>query len=693
MSAVNHASMFAAMQHAAYPAHCARNRELLERPEPPLPAKEFSICYPSALAVRTMDLRAFNARLADAPAVAPTASIGLVAETDLDRLYAALLDRICGPELMAASRWIDEACSSTSLIESGTLRRVFASAVLQEVGRFLGEPLLFELNLALKESLIEGSDLASVMASACHLLAEPDYREYLGVKYPLIAQRAARRISLVSESLQRLLQRLQRDLPDVCRVLDLSPSDARLTDIQRGAGDSHHGADGVTVLTFGDACRVVYKPRSMDCEVAYNQFIAWFNERQPDRDLHLMAVRCLARDGYGWMRYVEHASAPDAAAVERYFRRYGALAAVLDLLNATDIHYENLIACGEHPVAIDLETIFQPTRVTSASEDSPPIGIMDLDFFTGGVYFTGMFDPIFLRGSLNGSPLAGPRTWLRNSGNLVYDAVGGQLSRGESVRELAKAHCIFEGGRLRSGYDHADAIRSGFRQAYQLLLRHKFELLGGVLDEFFGQVQVRVIFRETARYGELLRARDSAYCLESVSQSDEFLFKLLRQQEGKGVLRHLFPAEYEACLDGDVPYFFAYCRSREVMGGAGLVQELRLAMSGMAETRQRLLRANGAYVDRAEGCIAYSLAMKRAEREGQATVPSADEDRGIPADPAAIIDIVRQRVVIREGGLQAVDLVLGNDLATKHRVLGDDLYLGLPGVVLASAQHLSLIHI
>ncbi len=36
-------------------------------------------------------------------------------------------------------------------------------------------------------------------------------------------------------------------------------------------------------------------------------------------------------------------------------------------LEATDFHHENLIAEGEHPVPIDLETLFQP-----ASPHRPP---------------------------------------------------------------------------------------------------------------------------------------------------------------------------------------------------------------------------------------------------------------------------------------------------------------------------------
>ena len=43
--------------------------------------------------------------------------------------------------------------------------------------------------------------------------------------------------------------------------------------------------------------------------------------------------------------------------IRRYYRRTGHLLCLVYALNGSDFHYENLIADGEHPVPIDLETI------------------------------------------------------------------------------------------------------------------------------------------------------------------------------------------------------------------------------------------------------------------------------------------------------------------------------------------------
>src|SRR5207245_83246 len=43
-----------------------------------------------------------------------------------------------------------------------------------------------------------------------------------------------------------------------------------------------------------------------------------------------------------------------------FYQRTGALLAVFYSLNATDLHFENLIACRDYPVPVDLETLFHP---------------------------------------------------------------------------------------------------------------------------------------------------------------------------------------------------------------------------------------------------------------------------------------------------------------------------------------------
>ena len=58
------------------------------------------------------------------------------------------------------------------------------------------------------------------------------------------------------------------------------------------------------------------------------------------------------------MEFVAASGCTEAEAIQRFYERQGAYLALLYALEATDFHLENLIAAGEYPVWVDLESLF-----------------------------------------------------------------------------------------------------------------------------------------------------------------------------------------------------------------------------------------------------------------------------------------------------------------------------------------------
>src|SRR5262249_12287119 len=67
------------------------------------------------------------------------------------------------------------------------------------------------------------------------------------------------------------------------------------------------------------------------------------------------------RDGYGWSEFVAHNACSDQGDFTRFFFRAGAWLAIFHCFASADMHQENLIACADHPIPIDLEMILQGT--------------------------------------------------------------------------------------------------------------------------------------------------------------------------------------------------------------------------------------------------------------------------------------------------------------------------------------------
>ena len=127
-----------------------------------------------------------------------------------------------------------------------------------------------------------------------------------------------------------------------------------------GAGDTASGRSAVALIAgLCSGFRVVYKPRSLAVDVHFQEILAWLNARgdhPPFRTLNI-----LERGSYGWVEFVTaerlHVSGGGSPFTSE--ARCGYLA-ILYALEATDFHFENVIASGEHPVLIDLESLFHP---------------------------------------------------------------------------------------------------------------------------------------------------------------------------------------------------------------------------------------------------------------------------------------------------------------------------------------------
>ncbi|MEH6888102.1 DUF4135 domain-containing protein, partial [Priestia megaterium] len=98
------------------------------------------------------------------------------------------------------------------------------------------------------------------------------------------------------------------------------------------------------------------KPRSLSIDVHFQQLLQWINKKGISDSFNtLRVVDC---KDHGWVECVEHRPCSTMNRVENFYKRQGRYLAILYMLNATDFHYENIIACGEHPYLVDLESLF-----------------------------------------------------------------------------------------------------------------------------------------------------------------------------------------------------------------------------------------------------------------------------------------------------------------------------------------------
>lgn len=402
-----------------------------------------------------------------------------------------------------------------------------------------------------------------------------------------------------------------------------------VTAIDAARSDPHGHGRTVWRLATEDGYAFYHKPRSVACEVAYGGLVAWLAAEGMAPELR--APVALDRGGHGWVAEVAAAELPDAAAADRFFARMGALVALAHALGANDLHAENLIAAGEHPVLVDLETLVPPRLV----DEGAGAGFADAQA-VGRLVDGGVLDSLLVSwpvpaadGYLDLAPLGDPlpamraRRWVDVGTDRQREAEG-------PVPPAAEPHLPRLGGARLRARDHRDALLAGFDAAYALLLARREALLApeGPLAAF-ADLPTRLLFRQTRHYGTLLAAGQAPERLADGRARSFGLDQLARtyiRQPVRPALWPLIGAERAALERLDVPYVAARTGSRDLVA-EGVVLVDALPRAPIEDARLRLAALSPADHALQRQVLALALGSTRAE------VP--DEDLPLPGPPPA----------------------------------------------------------
>ena len=126
-----------------------------------------------------------------------------------------------------------------------------------------------------------------------------------------------------------------------------------LLSLNASGADSHlHGQCALRVGTEGGV--FYYKPRDSRLDRLYREITERFC---PDDTRAPLAV---CGEGFGFIECMKTAPVQSREEVSQYYEHFGALTALFRFLGTSDMHYENILACGVYPAAIDMETLFTP---------------------------------------------------------------------------------------------------------------------------------------------------------------------------------------------------------------------------------------------------------------------------------------------------------------------------------------------
>jgi len=499
---------------------------------------------------------------------------------------------------------------------------------------------------------------------------------------------------------REMVLRLDADLAVIRRDILHSGNAGRVAGFEGNLSDPHNNGRSVRIISFEDGARVVYKPKDLRLDAAWHALVERLNGAQAP--IELKAVRAIAQDGYGWTEFIDHAACADAEGFARFFRRAGGWLALFHCFAATDMHQENMIACGDHPVPIDLEMILQAgaeERGAEAPEDYAFAAAAEI--VSNSVTAVGLL-PAYGRSPDNIVFAVGGMTadWNAKT-EITWDKINSDAMRPAKSNQAVKTSPNLphvDGRNARFG-DHVDDFVEGFEQYANFLLRHGRGAGRGELFDGFAGVPVRNVIRATRFYYMLLqRLRNHKAMDDGViwSAQADFIARLSDWQSEHNPLWPLQRAERAALVTLNVPHFVSPSDGHDIGDANGHSVHVALP-SGLDRARARFENFD-------EREIAWQTEVIRENTNSipRSAKPKAAEPQETAREDSAVAP--KKETFIAEADRIAAELShyairrgpsvawigldwLGDSEFSQLVCLGPDLYNGICGIAVFLAAH------
>jgi type 2 lantibiotic biosynthesis protein LanM len=453
------------------------------------------------------------------------------------------------------------------VIDTLCIEKVITSLICSVVFKYSAKTLIFELNKdRIQNKLIGNTPEERYKYFENKRISTKLKILELLLQYPVLARLIVESTNNTIINFVGLIKRFLTDKSEIESTFNIKTN--KIVSLQ-ALGDSHNGGQHVFKFDFNSGSSVIYKPRSLAIDLHFQKLLEWINGKgikQPFK-----TIKVIDKGLYGWQEFVPYIECSSSDEISRFYERQGQYLCILHLLNATDLHYENLVANGEHPVLIDLESLFHTTLnfkqsfQTSSTEKA-------INILSNSVARTSLL-PVFADESLFDTDFSGLGGGKRQKleryklVNVKTDEM--KLVKGTVFTQSGKNLPKYD-GKIYDAVEYIDRIKEGFRRTYYLIKNNLHELLSQNSPlHLFRRDKVRIILRNTTVYSTLLDASTHPKYLKSGIERVK-LFDYM------WALGNQFPERVNAiiyeCKDllaGDIPYFYVTVDSTEVLNHQG----------------------------------------------------------------------------------------------------------------------------
>lgn len=443
-----------------------------------------------------------------------------------------------------------------------------ASAALSvKLIEFSAKVFVYEINMFKLSNSVEGNSEEDRFNYIVLNLTTPRTLFSLYCKYPVLCRLLLKLTLNFINNIDCMLNNIHNNYSSMLSTFKLNKT-STIESIQFNPHETHQDGLNVSILNFSCGRKLVYKPRNLAILNAYQNLIEFINLHCNTVNLlDLHAPLALVKDNFTLEEYIEHLPCQTKLEVKNFYKRLGQNAYIAYLLRGTDMHMENIIASGEYPYFIDIETLFtnviplsnieQATKSAAfiLSDNVTATGILPANtFFANNGY------------GVDVSALGGKEQKLskkilgltnNNSDDIKYDFIDAHLPGAQNVPYIE--------GQTVNYVNYVNDFIEGFKLMANFFVIHK-EIIRKKILPLFENVVVRTLIRNTQNYKNILdMSIHPVYLSSSILRERLFLnlFSLAIKNQAACL------SEYSDLLNGDVPIFFNIPTSTSIFDSKG----------------------------------------------------------------------------------------------------------------------------
>ncbi|MFJ6466858.1 type 2 lanthipeptide synthetase LanM family protein [Streptomyces sp. NPDC091387] len=518
---------------------------------------------------------------------------------------------VLAPLVVPASDTLDRQLAPLPAAERNMLRAAFEQWLLSRMARQAARTLVRELDGARRAGRLPGATPRDRFAAFLAANSSADGLRELFTAYPVLARMLGRTALDAADAVAELGLRLHADREELVTVLLDGRDPGPLTRVELGRGDAHRGGRSVAVLEFADGSRAVYKPRPLGQHALLDDLTHWLTGRVDG--LELRTPRTVRRPEHGWLEFIEHRLCGSVTEADAFYRRQGALLALLYAVDGADMHYENLIASGGQPVLVDAETLLHTGLPQATTAEADPAA----DALQASVYRTCLLPYLLIgeHGALDISALGRTEEGTYPSEGLRWENSGldtMRVVRGPVTSPAAQNQPLPDGQRLR-GADHRAALLDGFRTTYAAIRAHGAELTApGALLDRHADSPARLIVRSTRLYSTLLEESTHPALLGDALARDAAFAVLWTESAHDPARGRLVEHETEDLWRGDIPLFVHRPSGTGVRTAGGNWLPDLLPVASLSAVRAKIGRMDEVDCRDQEWIVSAALAVREA---------------------------------------------------------------------------------